>query len=112
MENPRTYAGKVVHKYGKTTTNDYAQPEKFFADVQDFLRLVDGIPFSAVEDLEKYQLNRDVMINVIRRMFKILDAAKIDLVKEIKRQDEDPFEGLEEEFAIRKQNTIKISGDE
>lgn len=109
MEKPRTYAGKVIHKYGKTTTNDYAQPEKFFADMADFLRLVDGVPFCAVEDLEKYNDNRDVMVTVIRRIFKILDAANIDLIKEIERQDADPFEGLEEDLAIKK--NIKISGE-
>jgi len=114
MEKPRTFAGKVVHKYGKTTTNDYAQPDKFFADMADFLRLIDGIPFSAVEDLEKYELNRDIMITIIRRMYKILDAAKIDLVKEIERQDTDPFEGLEQDIAAKKKQdaVIKISGED
>src|SRR6478736_8033754 len=112
MEQPRKYAGKVIHKYGKTTTNDYPQPEKFFADMEDCLRLIDGIPYSAVEDLEKYSLNRDVMINVVRKIFKILDAANIDLAKEIARQDEDPFDGLEEDFAAKKASqAIKISGE-
>ncbi len=112
MEKPRTYAGKVVRKYGKTTTNDFAQPEKFFLDMENFLHIIDSIPFSAVQDLEKYELNRDVMINIIRRMFKILDAANVDLIKEISRQDEDPFDGLEEDFAAKKASElIKISGD-
>ena len=112
MEKPHSFAGKVVHKYGKTSTNDYAQPEKFFADMADCLRLLDGIPFSAVEDLENYELNRDVMLNLIRRTFKILEAAKIDVVEALKVQEEDPFEGLEEDLAIKKQNAIKISGEE
>lgn len=109
MEKPHSFAGKVVHKFGKKSTNDYPQPDKFFADMADFLHLIDAVPYSAVEDLEKYELNRDVIVTVIRRLYKILDAAKIDLIKEIDRQDEDPFDGLEEDVA-RKQ--IKISGEE
>lgn len=111
MEKPHTFAGKVIHKYGKTTANDYAQPEKFFADMADFYRLIDGIPFSAVEDLEKYELNRDIMITIVRRLYQILDAAKIDLVEEIKKQAEDPFDGLEEDIAIKKA-AVKVSGEE
>ena len=112
MEKPRTYAGKVVRKYGKSINNDFAQPEKFFSDMADFLRILDSVPFSAIEDLQKYELNRDVMITATRRMFKILDAANIDLKKEIDKQDEDPFDGLEEDFAAKKASElIKISGD-
>lgn len=111
MEQPPKYAGRVIHKYGKTTTNDYPQPDKFFADMHDCLRLLDGIPFSAVEDLEKYSLNRDVMVNIVRRIFKILDAANIDLIQEIKRQDEDPFDGLEEDLAAKKAQSVKFSGE-
>jgi len=111
MEKPHSFAGRVIQKYGKTTANDYAQPEKFFAEMADFYRLLDGIPFSAVEDLEKYELNRDIIVNVVRRIFKILDAAKVDLVAEIERQDEDPFDGLEQDIAIKKRSAIKISGE-
>lgn len=110
MEKPHSFAGKVVHKFGKKSTNDYGQPDKFFADVADFLHLIDGIPYSAVEELEKYELNRDVIVTVIRRLYKILDAAKIDLIKEIERQDESPFDGLEEDLI--KKPVIKISGEE
>lgn len=109
MDKPHSFAGKVVHKYGKTTSNDYEQPEKFFADVADFYRLLDGIPYKAIEDLEKYELNRDVMVNVLRRLLDVFDAAKINVIEEIRRQDEDPFDGLEEDLAIK--NGIKISGE-
>lgn len=117
MEKPHTFAGRVIKKFGKTSTNDYEQPEKFFADTADFLRLLDGIPFSAVEDLEKYELNRDVMVAVIRRMLKIFDAAKIDFCKEVDRiEANDPFIGLEEDLAIKNKKPsvevpIKITGE-
>src|SRR5271166_2390153 len=106
MEKPRSFAGRVIRK-GKVTTNDYAQPEKFFADMEHCLRIMEEIPFSAVEDLKKYELNREIMINVIRRAHLIIRAADIDVIEEIKRLDEDPFDGLEED--IKKKTTFKIS---
>jgi len=113
MEKPRTFAGRVVQKHGKTMTNDYAQPEKFFADMADFYRLIDGIPFSAVEDLKKYELNREIVVSVMRRLYQILDAADVDIVEEIERQmRDDPFDGLEEDIAMKKQSQIKISGED
>lgn len=113
MEKPHSFAGKVVHKYGKTTTNDYAQPEKFFADMAVCLRQLEEIPFSAVEDLEKYELNRDILINMMRRLLKVFRVANVDIMAEIKRvEEDDPFEGLEEDLEIKKKSAIKISGEE
>lgn len=114
MEKPHSFAGKVIHKYGKTSTNDYAQPEKFFADMAICLRQIEEIPFSAVEDLEKYELNRNVMVHIVSRIFKIFDAAGLNVADEIRRQQKEKdelFEGLEEDLAIKKQNQIKISGE-
>jgi hypothetical protein len=114
MEKPHTFAGRVIKKFGKTTTNDYEQPDKFFADMHDLFRLLDGIPFSAVEDLEKYEINRDVMVEIVRRIIKIFAAAKVDIIQEINRIDEDPFDGLEQDLEIKKSNTpvqIRISGE-
>lgn len=110
MEKPHSFAGRVIKKYGKTT-NDYSQPDKFFADMTDCLNLLESIPFSAVEDLEKYDLNRDVMVNIIRRTIKIMQAAKIDLIQEMNKQNEDPFDGLEADIATKK-HMFKISGEE
>ena len=110
MDKPHSFAGKIIRKFGKQNTNDYTQPDKFFADMQDCLHLLDGIPFSAVEDLQKYELNRDVMINIIRRIYDICFAAKIDIDKEMDRMEKSPFDGLEED--IKKQATIKISAEE
>lgn len=113
MEKPHSFAGKVIHKYGKTTTNDYAQPEKFFADMAVCLRQMEEIPFSAIEDLEKYDLNRDIMVHMMRRLLKIFRAANVDVMQEIKKTEEnDPFEGLEEDLEIQKKKSIKISGEE
>lgn len=115
MEKPHSFAGRVVQKHGKRITNDYAQPDKFFADMGDFLHTLDGVPYSAIEELEKYDLNRELMMQIIRRMFKIMKAAKISVSEEIKRKrEDDPFNGLEEDLAIKKKNTsaIKISGEE
>jgi len=112
MEKPHSFAGRVVHKYGKTTTNDYAQPEKFFADMAVCLRQIEEIPFSAVEDLQKYELNRDVLIHIVRRIYKIFDAADVNVIEEIDRIETDPFDGLEEDLEIKKKSMIKISGEE
>lgn len=101
-EEPKTFAGRVVKKYGKTKENDYPQPEKFFNDAQDFFRILDGAPYSAIEDLEKYEGNREVMINITRRLFKILDAAGISIVDEMRKMDETPFDGLEEDLEAKK----------
>jgi hypothetical protein len=76
----------------------------------DFYHLIDGIPYKAIEDLEKYELNRDVLVNVYRRLLDVFEAANISIVAEIKRQDTDPFDGLEEDLALKK--GIKISGEE
>jgi len=113
MDKPHSFAGRVIKKYGKTITNDYEQPDKFFADMHDCFRLLDGIPFSAVEDLEKYEINRDVMVEIVRRIIKIFAAAKVDIIQEIDRIDEDPFDGLEEDIAVKKSSTpqIRISGE-
>lgn len=106
--NPHSFAGRLIKKNG-ASKNDFPQPQKFFADMNDFYNLIDAIPFVAVEDLEKYEMNRDILISIIRRIMKILDAAKIDIVAEIERiENEDPFNGLEEDLANRK--SIKISG--
>lgn len=111
MEKPHSFAGKVIHKYGKTSTNDYAQPDKFFADMAHCLHLLDEIPFSAVEDLQKYGLNRDIMVLIMRRIYKIFRAANIDLCEEVEKQEQDPFDGLEEDIEFKKQAMIKISGE-
>lgn len=111
MEKPHSFAGRYIQKNGKTITNDYAQPEKFFADMGSCLRLIEEVPFSAIEDLQKYELNRDVMINILKRVCKILNVANVDVYDELQKQHEnDPFNGLEEDIAAKKK--IKISGEE
>lgn len=111
MEKPHSFAGRVIKKYGKQTTNDYPQPEKFFNDMADFYTILDGVPFSAVEDLSKYEVNRDIMIKSIQKLLRICWAAKIDILKEVDRVEEDPFEGLEADLAVKKNKSfITISG--
>lgn len=112
MEKPHSFAGRAIHKYGKTTTNDYAQPDKFFADMAVCLRQLDDIPFSAVEDLAQYELNRDVLVQISRRIYKIFVAANVDLEAEFNKAEEDPFDGLEEDLELKKKLAIKISGEE
>lgn len=113
MEKPLTFAGQVIHKGRKKTFNDYAQPEKFFADMANCLKLMDEIPFSAIEDLQNYELNRDVMVRLSRRIYKIFRAAGLDICEEIDKQTVDPFEGLEDDIEIQKQkHAIKISGEQ
>lgn len=113
MDKPHSFAGKVAQKYGKSIVNDYEQPEKFFCDMKDFYRFIDGIPYLAIEDLEKYELNRDIIINTIRRLLKICIAAKINIIDEMDRIDgDDPFDGLEEDIAKQKQaRLMKVSGE-
>src|SRR5271154_5412971 len=95
MEKPPSFTTRHLKKYGRQEVNDYAQPQKFFADMVDFYKLIDGIPFVAVEELEKYELNREIVIKVIRRLFKICDAAKINIIQEIDNMDKTPFDDLE-----------------
>ncbi len=110
MEKPHTFAGRVMQKFGKKITNDYAQPDKFFADMEDFHQLLDGVPFSAIEDLKKYELNRDIVIKSLQRLFTICSAANINIMTEVKRMSETPFDGLEEDLA-KKKSIIRISGE-
>lgn len=111
MEKPHTFAGRVMKKYGKQITNDQPQPEKFFNDMADYYRILDGIPFSAVEDLEKYELNREIVIKSLDKLLRICRASKINVIEEMNRLDESPFDGLEEDLAIKKKVNIQISGD-
>jgi hypothetical protein len=105
-KRPLTFASHVVKKYGKTIDNDYEPVNKFFADMSYCLSLLNGIPFAAVEELEKYEGNRDVMIHIVRRIFRICDAAKVNIVAEMERQNKEKnavFDGLEEDVARKKE---------
>jgi hypothetical protein len=102
MERPKTFAGKVAMKYGKTTINDYPQPQKWFMDLKDCYTLLDGVPYSAIESLQKYDENRDIIVRTIQKLISICEASKIDVIKELDRLDEDPFDGLEADLAIKK----------
>ncbi len=102
MEKPYTFAGKVVQKYGKIKFNDHPEPEKFFNAMKDYYTILDGVPYKAIEDLEKYELNRDIIIQSIQKLLRICQAAKIDVIQEMNRLDEDPFDGLEEDLAVKK----------
>lgn len=111
MKEPMKFAGRVVqNRFGKTKMNDYPPVEAFFNLMNDFYGTLDGIPYSAVEELEKYEMNRDVMVKIVCRIFKIMDAAKLDFPKEYRRIYTDPFEGLEDDVA-KKKETLKITGD-
>lgn len=111
MEEPKKFAGRVVHAHGRTTKNDFPQPDKFFADMKDFLYILDGVPLKAVEELEKYEMNREVMVNVIKRCMLIMKKANLDLLTEIKRLETDQFEGLEDDLKLKK-GRLKVSGEE
>lgn len=97
MGKPYTFANHVIKKYGRRATNDCPQPEKFFLDMKDLYNVLDAVPFLAVEELEKYESNRDIMINIVRRIFKICDSAKIDIEKEIDRLECDPTDEMSDE---------------
>lgn len=102
-ETPKTFAGRVVkNRYGKTQENDYPQPDRFFNSCRDFYRLLEDTPYCAVEDLEKYESNRDIMVSITRRMFRILNAAGLDIVEEMRRMDATPFDGIEEDIEAKK----------
>lgn len=110
MEEPRRFAGRVIKKFGKLTVNDYEQPQKWFVSMAEMYKLLDDVPFSAVENLEQYEENRDIMINIVRRIFKIFDAAQIDFSAEIDRIDgDDPFDGLEEDLKLKKSKSSKTN---
>jgi hypothetical protein len=102
---------KKISKYGKTTFNDFSANERFFAEMKTCLRQLDEVPFSAVEDLKNYDLNRDIIVEIIRKCFLILDAANVDVVDEIDRMEADPYDGFEEDTEIRRSQQIKIAGE-
>ena len=102
MNKPYTFAGNVVKRGGKQITSDYPQPQKFFHEFEGYYSLLDNIPFSAVEDLSLYDNNRELILKSMHKLFRICWAAKIDIIKEIGKVEQDPFEGLEEDLAIKK----------
>lgn len=111
MDKPRTYAEKISHKYNKISYNETHIIDKFFSDVRNCLYLLENIPLFAVEEIEKHELNREPMIAIVRNIFKIFDAANIDLVKEIEKHVRDKSNDFEESFASKKDVVIKITGE-
>ena len=101
MQKPHNFAGRVIQKNGKTILNDYPAEEKFFRDAEDFYRALDNIPFKAVEDLRKYDLNREVLVNIVTRIFTILGAAEVNVVDEMQKLQASPFDGLEEDLKLK-----------
>lgn len=93
------FAGRVIKKGGNI---ELEQPRQWFSEVESFYKVLDAVPLKAIEDLKKYELNRDIIIEVMRRCIQIIEAAGLDLVAELRRIDEDPFDGLEEDIAKKK----------
>lgn len=100
---PFAMAGTVVRRGGRQERNDFAQPEKFFIELKELLRQLNDVPLSAIEELTKYEEHRDTIIEILRKCQRILDAANIDVEKELERVYYDPFDGLEEDLEARKQ---------
>jgi hypothetical protein len=109
MEKPHNFSAHTIKKYGKNITNDYPASEKFFAESTDYYNLLDAIPYNAIEELRDYEINRDVMTNIVRRILDIFDAANINFATEVIRLDETPFDGLEED--VKKHKDFIISGE-
>ncbi len=91
-----------VGKYGKRVVNDFSTNDKFFNSLADYYAILDDAPYKAIEDLAKYESNRDIVIKCIQRLFSICNAAKIDVIAELDRMEESPFDGLEEDLAIKR----------
>ena len=115
MFKPRTFAGRVITKGGKETANDFQQPERFFNELRSFIQVVDEVPLSAVEDLEKYELNRELVVELIRKSLRILNKANLNILEEMDRMEKanNPFDGLEADLEQQKKKRayLHITGD-
>jgi hypothetical protein len=107
MEKPYSFTEQAIKKYGKRVVNDFPEPDRFFNSMRDFYILLDAIPYKAIEDLEKYELNRDIVVQSIQKLIRICKAAKVDINKEIDRLEESPFDGLEDDIALKKNKIIQ-----
>lgn len=107
MNKPKSYAGRTISKKG-IKFNDHNQPERWFCECKELLRQLDEIPFSAVEDLKKYELNREIIINIINKCITILDAANVNIGDEIDKLNADPYEDVEDDPDIRRSMEIKL----